>query len=43
MVGYVVGYFVTENGSEAVFVGADGEEAAEDEDFAAVQAVRGIR
>ena len=32
----VVGDFVAEDGGEAVFVGADGEDAAEDEHFAAV-------
>lgn len=36
VVGYVVRYFVAEDGGEAVFVGADGEYAAEDEDIAAV-------
>ena len=35
VVRYVVGDFVAEDGGEAVFAGADGEDAAEDEDFAA--------
>ena len=37
MVGYVVGYFVAEDGGEAVFAGADGQDAAEDEHFATVR------
>ena len=36
VVGYVVGYFVAEDCGEAVFASANGEYAAEDEDFAAV-------
>ena len=36
MVGYIVGYFMAKDGGEAVFVGADGQDAAEDEHFAPV-------
>ena len=32
-----MGDFMAEDGGEAVFAGADGEEAAEDEDFAAAK------
>lgn len=35
----VVGYFVAEDGGEAVFAGADGENTAEDEDFASVSSL----
>ena len=34
-----MGDFVAEDGSEAVFTSADGEESAEDEDFAATNGV----
>ena len=36
VVGYVMGDFVAEDGGEAVFAAADGQDAAEDEYFAAV-------